>query len=306
MQPIVDVLLPVRNGEAWIQKCLESLQQQTYSNFEVLFIDDSSTDNSLSIARRILGGKLRVVRSHGTGLADALAFGVRQSRQEIICRMDVDDLAEPTRLARQVEFLTHNPDYVLVGSNVRLINMEGLVKGRSHFPLTDSAIRLRMTISNPFAHSAVAFRRMAVLEAGNYRSPSNSPFPEDYDLWTRLACQGHLANLPETLLSYRINTFGVMQSNAPQIRKHTATIATTCIRKYNRESVLSVEQVESWWNYIYGVERISMLQAIRVLSLMLSARLSTSQKLWDRGYRFHYYLSPLFRTLTRRPRMNKS
>jgi len=191
----VTVLMPVKNGARWIQPAIESLLRQDYVNFEILLVDDGSTDDSVLIARRLAGDKLRVVKAEGQGLARALAIGVEASETEIVLRLDADDRASPQRLSKQVSFLNDHPGYVLVGSNINIISDRGKVLGRSRFPLTDRGIRLRMNVGNPFAHSAVAFRRSAVLAAGNYWSPDATPFPEDYHLWCRLASRGLMANL---------------------------------------------------------------------------------------------------------------
>lgn len=285
--------MPVRNGEPWIQASLRSLLRQTYTSFNVLLVDDSSTDESVALARKVLGDRLDVVKSQGTGIANALATGVRRSQQEIICRMDVDDVAHTARLAQQIEFLTKNPDYVLVGSNVQLMDMDGAPIGRSHFPLTDAAIRLRMTIANPFAHSAVAFRRAAVLEAGNYMQSGDAPFPEDYELWTRLSHLGRFANLPDILLSYRMNPSGIMQSHEAEMRSHAAAIASEWLASYAVQVNLSDFQVAAWQRYLDGSDRISIREATQVVYLMLSVRLRTQQRLFDPGYRLGHYLRPL-------------
>lgn len=289
--------MPVRNGEPWIQESLHSLLRQAYTNFEVLLVDDSSTDESVALAREILGDRLSVVQAQGTGIANALATGVRRSQCELIFRMDADDIAHPGRLAQQVEFLTQHPEHVLVGSNVRIMDMQGAPIGRSHFPISDAAIRLRMTISNPFAHSAVAFRRAAVLEAGNYNEVQKAPFPEDYELWTRLAHVGSLANLPSTLLSYRVNLIGLMQSHSSEMSRHAAAIASKWLTEYAAPLNPSDFQIAAWKGWLEGLDRISVSESTRVLHLMLRVRLHKRQRLFDPGYRLSHYLKPISRSL---------
>lgn len=288
----VTVLMPVRNGAEWISAALNSLIDQDYANFEILLIDDKSTDNSIPLAREIAGNKMRIVKAHGQGLARALAKGVQEADTELIIRLDVDDQANQLRLSKQIFFLEQNPDHVLIGSNVNLMNNNGIHVGVSRFPLTDPGIRLRMILGNPFAHSSVTFRRSAVLKAGNYWSPDAQPFPEDYHLWCRLANVGLLANLAEPLVDYRIHESSLAIVNKKLMRLHSSIISWDWFLRqgFNQKFDPALKQA---WRACFGeTSTISGQQAFIVTRALISARRSMHQTFNDHGIRFAHYLTP--------------
>ena len=285
----VTVLLPVRNGVRWLSACLESLNSQTYGAFEILMVDDLSSDGSLEVAREVAGDRLRIVRGSGRGLARALALGVEAADTSLIVRMDADDLAHPERLKNQVKFLLQTPDAVMVGSNVNVIDERGKYLTTSHLPLRDSGIRMRMLVGNPFAHSSVAFRREAVLSVGNYWSPDEKPFPEDLHLWRRLIRLGSVANLREPLINYRVNTDGQMSVNARAMRHQTAIL---CF-EYLKQDVLPVEdcsEIQEAWHQIYCRQiGPSCLKRWRIATVLFRSRLRASWLGCWGGLRPHDY-----------------
>lgn len=295
LEPPVTVLVPVRNGAKWIPLMLESILSQQYRNFEILLIDDASSDNSAGIARALAGDRIRTIEARGEGLAAALASGVVCSDTELICRMDVDDIAEPSRLTKQVRFLSDNTDHVMVGSNVTIIDMEGRRRGKSRLPETDPEIRLRMSIGNPFAHSSVMFRREHVIAVGNYWSPDSSPFPEDYHLWVRLADTGLLANLSERLVQYRLNSSGVLLTNSRILRHHACEISLSWRSRRTSSPASQVEREA--WGACYGSDRrIRPSQAIAVSRALVRDRRDLGKPA-ARGLRLHHYLFPIWRIL---------
>jgi len=291
----VTVLMPVRNGAQWIQSAIESVLRQDYANFEILLVDDGSTDDSILIAQDLAGSKLRVVTAQGQGLARALAIGVRAADTEMVFRLDADDKASSQRLSKQVSFLNNNPDYVLVGSNVKIIGDRGTFLGRSRFPLTDQGIRLRMNIGNPFAHSAVAFRRRAVLDAGNYWSPDAKPFPEDYHLWCRLASRGLMANLSERLVDYHANESGLALANKEIMRSHTSDISWDWFSSQGFLKSKNPNLKEAWHACFGSNLSISRQEALVVTRALIQARTSIPQKFNDHGLRFTHFMIPVTR-----------
>ena len=295
----VTILMPVRNGAEWISGALESLLAQEYENFEILLVDDQSTDNSVHIAGEIVGDKLRIIKAEGQGLARALALGVLASDTEYITRLDVDDRSHRTRISKQIMFLNQNPTHVLVGSNVNLTDKSGTKVGRSHFPLTDSAIRLRMLLGNPFAHSAVTFLRSAVLSAGNYWSPNAEPFPEDYHLWSRLATLGQFANLEECLVDYRVHPKGISYANQSIMRSHSSEISWDWLSMLGLATPSNASLKEAWFTCYREASPLSAKQAFLVLHTLLRARRDNPQDFNSRAIRFKHYLTPISRMYAR-------
>jgi len=287
--------MPVRNGAQWIQVAIQSLLHQDYGNFEILLIDDGSIDDSVSIARDLAGSKLRVVKAQGQGLARALAIGVQAAETEIVLRLDADDKASPKRVSKQVSFLNNNPDFVLVGSNVNIFGERGKFIGRSFFPLTDHGIRLRMNIGNPFAHSSIAFRRSAVLAVGNYWSPDERPFPEDYHLWSRMASMGLMANLNERLVDYHSHESGVSLANRELMRTLTSEISWEWFSSQGFREANNPKLQKAWHACFGSNVSISYREALAVTRALIHARTSVPQKFNDHGLRLTHFLIPVTR-----------
>lgn len=293
----ITVLMPIRNGQAWIQESMRSILAQEHQDFEILIVDDGSTDDSIPVAFELGKEKVRVVRANGEGLAKALALGVAAAETELIARMDVDDIAHPLRLTRQIDFLNRHPAHVLVGSNVRLINEQGTLVGQSNFPLSDAGIRMRMVLGSPFAHSSVTFKRSAVQEAGSYWSPDSKPFPEDYHLWCRLAQVGLLANVPEYLLDYRVSAKGISQTHRELMQYHRSRISWTWFSQLHPTQASKPGLQDAWSACFSERTRISMRDAAIVTQAIIRARLSTPQELQSRGLLLKHYLYPIRRMI---------
>jgi hypothetical protein len=201
---LVSVLLPVWNGERFLATAIDSITAQTYHAFELLIIDDGSTDGSAAIVRARAGHDPRIVlleRPHA-GIADALNAGIAAARGVYLARMDADDSAAPTRLARQVAHLDAHPGCVAVGSAIEVIDADGVSLGIMRFPAGHAAILGALIGGGTgLAHPSVVMRRTAVVDAGGYRDRF---FPsEDLDLWLRLRHYGEFENLADPLLRYR-------------------------------------------------------------------------------------------------------
>jgi hypothetical protein len=203
--PTVSVALPVYNAMPYLSDALDSIAAQTYQDFEIICVDDGSDDGT----DRILAdyqrreNRLFVHRQSNVGVASALNRACRLARGRYIARMDADDVALANRLEEQVAFLDRHPEVAVVGGAVELVNADGLPFHLAQYPLRDADIRLALTRSNPFVHSAVLLRTSALHAVGGYRPASANA--EDYDLWLRLAEHYQLANLPDPVLRYRVH-----------------------------------------------------------------------------------------------------
>jgi hypothetical protein len=200
----VDVLLPVRDGLAYLEASLRSLQAQSLTTLRVLVIDDGSQDGSARLVEQLAATDPRLVllRREPQGLVPALNFGLSQATAPYVARHDADDLAHPERLARQLAFLEAHPDHVAVGARFDRIDAAGQVIGEGWWPPDPATADPAALPSRPpnLSHPFLLARRSALLAAGGYRA---LPHAEDIDLYWRLAEQGRLAILPERLGGYR-------------------------------------------------------------------------------------------------------
>lgn len=207
--PAVSVLLPCYNAQITLLEALRSLSSQSMHNFEIVAVDDGSTDATPQILAAFAAGdeRLRVIRQPHAGIIPALTAGLASCRSEIIARMDADDRCHPQRLARQLTFLQDHPDIAIVGCRVNAYPPGQVAQGFQIYLewqnslLTDGDIRREMFVESPLAHPSVMIRRAWLENSGGYQEHG---WAEDYDLWLRLYLAGaHFAKLPEALLDWR-------------------------------------------------------------------------------------------------------
>jgi glycosyltransferase involved in cell wall biosynthesis len=204
-EPTVTVLMPVYNGEDHVAEAIESILAQTARNFEFLIVNDGSTDSTRSILEKYAGSdaRIRLIHQENIGLAAALNTGLRAATGELVARQDHDDLSSPDRLEKQIAYMRAHPACVLLGTRATIWS-GGRPTDRAHdHPEWNAVLKLDLLFDNPFVHSSVVMRRREVLDLGGYCTDARRQPPEDYELWSRLARTGRVANLPERLLAYR-------------------------------------------------------------------------------------------------------
>jgi glycosyltransferase involved in cell wall biosynthesis len=209
MMPQVSIVLPVRNAVDTLEECLQSINQQSFKGYEVLIIDDGSSDGSVELVSRWVERDVRIkLFTQGPlGVVVALNRGLSVAKAPLIARMDADDVMYPERLSKQVAFLTEHPDIGLVATQVRLFPDEKVQAGYAEYVrwqnncLSSEEINEEIFVESPFAHPSVMFRHEVVCALGAYRE---GDFPEDYELWFRLMFSGvRMAKLAEVLLDWR-------------------------------------------------------------------------------------------------------
>jgi glycosyltransferase involved in cell wall biosynthesis len=203
------------NASEWLSEAIESVLRQTCTHFELIVVDDGSTDGTSTILERYrrIDKRLVVLRKANTGLADSLNAGMAVARGEWIARLDADDLCEGTRLAEQLRFLDNHPSVVLLGSGFTEIDARGREIARHIRPTTHSKlVRHLERLQRFFPHSSAVFRRSLAQELGGYNKFFKKT--QDWDLWLRLSERGEVACVPLYLVRVR--------SHANQIRNAAA------------------------------------------------------------------------------------
>lgn len=210
--PLVSFVLPVHNGARYLEDAVRSIRRQTFHDFELLIIDDASTDGTEELAASLASQepRIRVLRhSSRLGVSSALNEGIAMTHAPFIARMDADDICSPCRLEKQVAFLTKNPSLGLCGSWVRCF---GSVRPYVlTYPCDPDTIRAYLLFGNPFSHPAVLFRR-AALDRHNLRYDTAVPVAQDLELWSRCIDCFPTDNLPAPLLHYRFHPSSVSVS----------------------------------------------------------------------------------------------
>jgi glycosyltransferase involved in cell wall biosynthesis len=206
---VVSVLLPCHNAADTLPEALDSLANQTLPAFELIAVDDGSTDATPDIlgAAAARDRRVQVISQPHKGIIAALNVGLEACSGNYIVRMDADDRSHPDRLARQVAYLEDHPETAVVGCRVRGYPIDAVRQGFLFYIdwqnslLTNDDIRREIFVESPLAHPSVAFRREWVQQVGGYQDHG---WAEDYDLWLRLYLEGAgFAKLREVLLDWR-------------------------------------------------------------------------------------------------------
>jgi glycosyltransferase involved in cell wall biosynthesis len=207
MNPLVTVLMAVHNGSAYVDNAIESILDQTFTDFEFLIVDDGSTDDTPDRIRAFGDPRIRCVRNPvNIGLTRSLNEGLARARGTLIARQDADDLSYPRRLSAQVDFLDRAPHVVVLGTQVRMIGARRRYLHVEPWPKStlDLAIRWQLLFDSPFIHSSVMFRKSAIAALGGY--DESFATSQDFELWSRVAEAGYqMRNLSEALLDFRLH-----------------------------------------------------------------------------------------------------
>lgn len=223
--PRVSVVLPVYNGQEYLLEAIDSVLSQTFTDFELIVIDDGSTDGTRQLLAGLSDPRLRLFHQTNMGLALTLNKGISLARGAYIARQDADDISRPERLARQVAYLDENPECALLGT-WSLIQEDRVRTMRGHqHPSANGELQIRLLFDSFFVHSSVMMRRSALDRSGFYPTdPERNP-PEDFDLWLRIARDHRIANLPEPLLVYREVPGSISRTRAALLDRRAVSIA---------------------------------------------------------------------------------
>lgn len=201
VNPRVTVLMPVYNAERFLIEAVDSILNQSFKHFELLIIDDGSTDNSVMIIESYKDPRIRLVRNgRNLGISPTLNKGIALASCELIARMDADDISHPHRLQKQYGYMKRNPDCALLSTWARVISEDKkfirLERYRSNF------YYYNLTFECWMYHPTIMFRKPAVEQAGMY----SMPYSEDYDLFWKMSTRFLIGNLTEPLLDYRLSS----------------------------------------------------------------------------------------------------
>ncbi len=202
--PKITVLMPAYNAEKYIGDAIESVLQQTFTDFELLIVNDGSTDDTVEVIRSYDDPRIVVIYQDNKGIAHALNYGLKYARAPFIARFDADDICYPDRLQMQYDFMTANPEYSVIGSAADYIDMDG------HFLFTHKPPafnnpeiqQLKYSVC-PFIHSCVFYKKDLVISKGGYNEHAYTF--EDHFLWVNILKDQKACNLPQPLIKVRLN-----------------------------------------------------------------------------------------------------
>ncbi len=239
----VTVLLAVYNDERYLPLSVQSVLRQSFGDFEFIIVDDGSTDGCREYLDQLRDARLCILRNQrNLGLSTSLNLGLEKSQGRYIARMDADDISEPDRLGRQVEFLDANPQVGVLGTSRTLIDEEGSTIAVANAARTDRAIRWKCLLGNPFAHPTTMLRRSVLQEHGlRYALYRRA---QDYEFWTRVLQHTKGANLAEPLLRYRLRERSGGDNRIVQLANHDQIALGACGRLLPKFP-LTLEQVRN-------------------------------------------------------------
>ncbi|MCI5207526.1 MAG: glycosyltransferase [Candidatus Electrothrix sp. ATG2] len=211
MTPKVTVLMAVYNGEEFLREAVDSILEQTFSDFEFLIVDDGSTDDSTVIIESYRDHRIRLVSNKkNIGLTKSLNKGLHLSQGTYIARMDADEISMPNRIAKQVSFLDDNQEIGCCGTLTRIF---GEHDGEWRYPLDHDRIKVDLLFHSCLVHASVMLRK-EVLKKHNIIYDENCRYAQDYELWVRLSKVTRLANIDAYLLLHRLHDSSIGSSHS--------------------------------------------------------------------------------------------
>ncbi len=230
--PQLTVFTPfLRPNAHYFDGTINSVLSQSFADFEYLMINNGPAEDTARIERSFRDSRIRILTRTGLQLSASRDAGLHEARTEFIAFIDADDLCEPDRFLKQIEFLRAHPDHVLVGSALRYIDEQSNTIGGRRYPETDEAIKARLVAMNCIAQPSVMARRQSLIDAGGYTEES-ARWAEDYALWLRLARHGKFHNLAEPLVAYRIHAGATKARWVRSVLRDSTRLKIRAIRHY--------------------------------------------------------------------------
>jgi glycosyltransferase involved in cell wall biosynthesis len=261
MNPLVSVIIPVYNVQDYVMQCLQSIINQTYSNLEIWIVNDASTDHTEEIISYIKDSRIQIINNDcNLGLAESVNRSISESTGKYIARMDADDVALPTRIERQVDYLERNPDVDILGTAMQSF---GYSRYTHYFPSSHDRCKAQLLFNVCFGHPTVMMRSEIFSNKGNLYRSELRQYSEEYELWCRLVDDYKFCNLPDVLLRYR--TFPPSAKvDADEKRKKNSFI----IRSNFIESQFGYHD-SSGWKFHDFISRLERAQSPEILQVWI-------------------------------------
>ncbi|MBT5492612.1 glycosyltransferase [bacterium] len=240
---LVSVILPVYNAQKYLEEAIESIINQTYTNFEFIIIDDGSGDNSLNIINKYQkqDSRILVITRENKGLVYTLNEGINQAKGKYIARMDADDISLSNRFEKQIELL-ENSNIDICGCHYLLVDEYNNINGLNLTPLSHEMCFLSLASKVPFAHPSVMIRK-EFLDKNNLKyGQSEHKIAEDFDLWMRMYEKGaKFGNVNDILFKYRVLDNSLSKVNRVALAKDTREMLNNYLRNNKKNLVNLLE-----------------------------------------------------------------
>jgi glycosyltransferase involved in cell wall biosynthesis len=248
--PKVSVIMPAYNADRYIAQAIESILGQSFRDFELLVLDDGSTDGSLNMAKAYESkdSRVRVLARQHRGVVKSMRELINNARGDYIAFMDADDVSLPDRIEKEVAFLDAHPGCVAVSGWLELVNARGQPIRVIDYPLDHAEIdRRNLAGCMAFVHGAAMIRREAVASV----PASEHAYASDLDFWLRVGEAGRLANIPHVLLQYRLHAGSISEAH---LDEQFASMQAICQTAWDRRGTVGGEfKGEKNWRYATDV-----------------------------------------------------
>ena len=257
----ISVLMPVYNKEKYLKESIESILNQTFTDFEFIILDDGSTDNSAEIVESYRDLRIKFYKSEKKGIVKQLNFGISTAKTQIIARMDADDIAELNRFQEQFDYIQKNPEVSVVGSNVLLIDEKAKVIFKKVYPENHRDIEYAMPVENSMCHPTVMMRKEVFDNVGLYKESHTNA--EDYELFLNLLLHGRkFYNIQKLLLSYRAPVLRKSSIEVNQMNSIPYQLGTDYLNEALRVNLSDGEN----YNYYYRMALIEYYKGSIIMS----------------------------------------
>jgi len=247
--PFVSVIMPVYNAEKYVQQALKSISNQTYRKFELIIVDDSSTDSTSRILEEFKKKDRRVVlirNKENVGVTKSLNKAVSTSKGKYIIRMDADDWSYPERIKLQVSLMEKHPDVVVSGSFIEVCDRNLATKYIRKYKLDDTSIREHLFRYSPFAHPATIWRA-DILKKEKYNERIH--VCQDYELYFRVGLSGKFMNLDRPLLKLRMHDKSVSATQSDYQLKNTVLIRLSAVLLHG----YNMTRLDKFYNFVQEI-----------------------------------------------------
>lgn len=206
--PLITVVMPAYNSATYLETAVSSIQNQTYSNLELIVVDDGSTDDTFKLVKKIARNDKRIQvfqNKTNCGVASTANKAIKKAKGKYIARMDADDIAKPNRLKKQISYLLEHPDVVAVGNQCHVIDKNGKKIGKKTFPTTTAQIKKMMFRFFPLQQPTLMVNTN-ILPKNFVWYQEGLTSAEEHELLYKFLKYGEVVNLPDFLLNYRVHT----------------------------------------------------------------------------------------------------
>ncbi|MCK5642227.1 MAG: glycosyltransferase [Gammaproteobacteria bacterium] len=274
--PTVTVLMSVYNGERYLSECIDSILNQSFTNFEFLIINDGSNDSTVKIINSYNDPRIRLVHNKkNIGLTKSLNKGIKLVRGKYIARMDGDDISLPHRLEIQLKCFDADHSLTLCAGRMRVVDQNGHITGITYPTVSDKLLcwhllSWHLLFGNQIPHGSVMVKKEALIKIGGYAEWAYTT--QDYELWSRMCLKYKMIVIPTTLIHWRQHRSGITQNYSEEQRQSALTICHYSLRRLtglpiNRDFSIHLRELVRCYNCSikpYTIDALKQLNRVKL------------------------------------------